>query len=109
MLNIYSNFMTSISDSKSNLEGSSESGVKTPDLTESILTESLNLSISEGMKRASAESIEDQMRASIPHSLPTVNYEYRNKGLFGWFRHVLHIYDRSVLLVIGLKYFSQGC
>jgi hypothetical protein len=38
--------------------------------------------------------------------LPTVNYEYRNKGIFGWFRHVLHIYDRSVLLVIGLKYFS---
>lgn len=59
------------------------------------------------MKRVSQEEmIEEQIKASIPHSLPTVNYEYRNKGVFGWFRHVLHIYDRSVLLVIGLKYFS---
>ena len=101
--------MASESDNDSSLELRSESAVLTPELTESMITESLNESKSEGMKRLSADSIEDQMQASIPHSLPTVNYEYRNKGIFGWFRHVLHIYDRSVLLVIGLKYFSQGC
>ena len=98
--------MGSKSDNQSNLDISSRSENLTPALTESILTESINTSKSDEMQRVSGQSVEDEIQASIPHSLPTVNYEYRNKGLFGWFRHVLHIYDRSILLVIGLKYFS---
>jgi hypothetical protein len=44
----------------------------------------------------------EQDEYTAGESLPTLDYTYRKEGLLGWFKHLWMVYDKTVLLVVGL-------